>query len=176
VRPDDASAAAQGQAASQATCLPLADCCRRPRAGQVQVQALQPLWPACPPPLPAAEPLPAPLGFAGALAGNPFLVDRQFIAQELGMVGGVCPNSMDAVSDRCGLQASEAYSGRRCSCQPAPQLQALRYTALPRTHGQNSLGPLPAQCWSLPECSAGAGCSAGASREATIDHCRLAPR
>ncbi|KAJ9522528.1 hypothetical protein QJQ45_008364 [Haematococcus lacustris] len=51
-----------------------------------------------------------PLG-SGALAGNPFLVDRQFIAKELGMVGqaregkggrvgGVCPNSMDAVSDR----------------------------------------------------------------------------
>lgn len=40
-----------------------------------------------------------PLG-SGALAGNPFLVDRQFIAQELGFVGGVCPNSMDAVSDR----------------------------------------------------------------------------
>jgi argininosuccinate lyase len=40
-----------------------------------------------------------PLG-SGALAGNPFLVDRQFIARELGMVGGVCPNSMDAVSDR----------------------------------------------------------------------------
>jgi len=40
-----------------------------------------------------------PLG-SGALAGNPFLVDRQFIAAELGMVGGVCPNSMDAVSDR----------------------------------------------------------------------------
>jgi argininosuccinate lyase len=27
-------------------------------------------------------------------------VDRQFIARELGFVGGVCPNSMDAVSDR----------------------------------------------------------------------------
>eukprot|EP00879_Flechtneria_rotunda_P028952 GHRR01031194.1.p1 GENE.GHRR01031194.1~~GHRR01031194.1.p1 ORF type:complete len:144 (+),score=32.01 GHRR01031194.1:117-548(+) len=40
-----------------------------------------------------------PLG-SGALAGNPFLVDRQFLAQELGMIGGVCPNSMDAVSDR----------------------------------------------------------------------------
>jgi argininosuccinate lyase len=40
-----------------------------------------------------------PLG-SGALAGNPFLVDRQFIAKELDMVGGVCPNSMDAVSDR----------------------------------------------------------------------------
>eukprot|EP00955_Chlamydomonas_euryale_P054547 355871-Chlamydomonas_euryale.AAC.4 len=40
-----------------------------------------------------------PLG-SGALAGNPFLVDRQFLAKELGMVGGVCPNSMDAVADR----------------------------------------------------------------------------
>lgn len=40
-----------------------------------------------------------PLG-SGALAGNPFMVDRQFLAKELGMVGGVCPNSMDAVSDR----------------------------------------------------------------------------
>jgi Lyase len=34
------------------------------------------------------------------LAGNPFGVDRQFLASELGMIGGVCPNSMDAVSDR----------------------------------------------------------------------------
>ena len=40
-----------------------------------------------------------PLG-SGALAGNPFLVDRQYIAKELGFIGGVCPNSMDAVSDR----------------------------------------------------------------------------
>ncbi|MEW5314524.1 MAG: hypothetical protein WDW38_006016 [Sanguina aurantia] len=40
-----------------------------------------------------------PLG-SGALAGNPFGVDRQFIARELGFIGGVCPNSMDAVSDR----------------------------------------------------------------------------
>jgi hypothetical protein len=37
---------------------------------------------------------------SGAFAGNHFLVDRQFIARELGMVGGLCPNSMDAVSDR----------------------------------------------------------------------------
>ena len=36
---------------------------------------------------------------SGALAGNPFGVDRQAIAQDLGMAG-VCPNSMDAVSDR----------------------------------------------------------------------------
>ena len=35
-----------------------------------------------------------------AWQGNPFGVDRQFIAKELGFVGGVCPNSMDAVSDR----------------------------------------------------------------------------
>ncbi|KAL0039532.1 hypothetical protein WJX77_000918 [Trebouxia sp. C0004] len=40
-----------------------------------------------------------PLG-SGALAGNPFGVDRRFIAEELGFYGGVCPNSMDAVSDR----------------------------------------------------------------------------
>ena len=40
-----------------------------------------------------------PLG-SGALAGNPFKVDRQFLAKELGFIGGVCPNSMDAVSDR----------------------------------------------------------------------------
>lgn len=37
---------------------------------------------------------------SGALAGNPFGVDRQRMAAELGFVGGVCPNSMDAVSDR----------------------------------------------------------------------------
>ena len=37
---------------------------------------------------------------AGALAGNPFGVDRRQIAKELGFIGGVCPNSMDAVSDR----------------------------------------------------------------------------
>ena len=40
-----------------------------------------------------------PLG-SGALAGNPFGVDRRFLAEELGFYGGVCPNSMDAVSDR----------------------------------------------------------------------------
>lgn len=40
-----------------------------------------------------------PLG-SGALAGNPFGVDRQALAADLGMIGGVCPNSMDAVSDR----------------------------------------------------------------------------
>lgn len=40
-----------------------------------------------------------PLG-SGALAGNPFGVDRQALAADLGMTGGVCPNSMDAVSDR----------------------------------------------------------------------------
>lgn len=40
-----------------------------------------------------------PLG-SGALAGNPFGVDRQALAADLGMVGGVCPNSMDAVADR----------------------------------------------------------------------------
>ena len=36
----------------------------------------------------------------GALAGNHFGVDRQSIASDLGFSGGVCPNSMDAVSDR----------------------------------------------------------------------------
>ncbi|KAK9868975.1 hypothetical protein WJX84_011932 [Apatococcus fuscideae] len=40
-----------------------------------------------------------PLG-SGALAGNPFGVDRQALAKDLGFIGGVCPNSMDAVSDR----------------------------------------------------------------------------
>ncbi len=40
-----------------------------------------------------------PLG-SGALAGNPFGVDRRALAVDLGFVGGVCPNSMDAVSDR----------------------------------------------------------------------------
>jgi argininosuccinate lyase len=40
-----------------------------------------------------------PLG-SGALAGNPFGVDRRALAADLGFVGGVCPNSMDAVSDR----------------------------------------------------------------------------
>ena len=38
--------------------------------------------------------------FAGALAGNPFGVDRESIAKDLGFHGGICPNSMDAVSDR----------------------------------------------------------------------------
>ncbi|KAF6254982.1 argininosuccinate lyase [Scenedesmus sp. NREL 46B-D3] len=50
-----------------------------------------------------------PLG-SGALAGNPFMVDRQFIARELGMVGGVCPNSMDAVSDRDFVAESLFFS------------------------------------------------------------------
>ncbi|KAI7837903.1 hypothetical protein COHA_008284 [Chlorella ohadii] len=40
-----------------------------------------------------------PLG-SGALAGNPFGVDRKFLSHELGFEGRVCPNSMDAVSDR----------------------------------------------------------------------------
>jgi argininosuccinate lyase len=39
-----------------------------------------------------------PLG-AGALAGTPYPVDREFVAAELGF-DGVIPNSMDAVSDR----------------------------------------------------------------------------
>ncbi|KAJ3339994.1 argininosuccinate lyase [Gonapodya sp. JEL0774] len=39
-----------------------------------------------------------PLG-AGALAGNPFNIDRDFLAQELGFAG-VLPNSLYAVSDR----------------------------------------------------------------------------
>lgn len=39
-----------------------------------------------------------PLG-SGALAGNPFQVDRHFLAQELGFAS-VAPNSLDAVSDR----------------------------------------------------------------------------
>jgi argininosuccinate lyase len=39
-----------------------------------------------------------PLG-AGALAGTPFPIDREFVARELGF-DGVCQNSMDAVADR----------------------------------------------------------------------------
>lgn len=37
---------------------------------------------------------------AGALAGNPFGVDRQFLSRELGFEGRVCPNSMDAGADQ----------------------------------------------------------------------------
>ncbi|KXS20138.1 putative ARG4-arginosuccinate lyase [Gonapodya prolifera JEL478] len=40
----------------------------------------------------------SPLG-AGALAGNPFNIDRNFLAQDLGF-SGVLPNSLYAVSDR----------------------------------------------------------------------------
>ena len=40
-----------------------------------------------------------PLG-SGALAGNPFAVDRQSMAEELGFSGGISVNSMTAVSDR----------------------------------------------------------------------------
>ena len=40
-----------------------------------------------------------PLG-SGALAGHAFHLDRAALAAELGFVGGVSPNSMDAVSDR----------------------------------------------------------------------------
>jgi len=40
----------------------------------------------------------SPLG-AGALAGNPFGVDREFLAQELGFEG-IIENSLVAVSDR----------------------------------------------------------------------------
>jgi argininosuccinate lyase len=39
-----------------------------------------------------------PLG-CGALAGNPFNVDREFLATELGF-GGIIENSLVAVSDR----------------------------------------------------------------------------
>ena len=39
-----------------------------------------------------------PLG-AGALAGTPFPIDRDFVRQELGFAT-VCPNSLDAVADR----------------------------------------------------------------------------
>lgn len=39
-----------------------------------------------------------PLG-AGALAGNPFAVDRAFLRDELGF-GGIMMNSLQAVSDR----------------------------------------------------------------------------
>ena len=39
-----------------------------------------------------------PLG-AGALAGTPFPIDREFVARELGF-DSVCPNSLDAVADR----------------------------------------------------------------------------
>jgi argininosuccinate lyase len=39
-----------------------------------------------------------PLG-AGALAGNPFDVDREFLSKELGF-GGIIENSLVAVSDR----------------------------------------------------------------------------
>lgn len=39
-----------------------------------------------------------PLG-AGALAGTPFPIDREFVAKELGFAR-VCPNSLDAVADR----------------------------------------------------------------------------
>lgn len=50
-----------------------------------------------------------PLG-SGALAGNPFGIDRQLLAEELGFFGGVCPNSMDAVSDR-DFVAETAFFG-----------------------------------------------------------------
>ena len=40
-----------------------------------------------------------PLG-SGALAGNPFGLDRRALSADLGFGGRVCPNSMDAVSDR----------------------------------------------------------------------------
>lgn len=40
-----------------------------------------------------------PLG-AGALAGSSFPVDRAYVAQLLGMQGGIARNSLDAVSDR----------------------------------------------------------------------------
>ena len=50
-----------------------------------------------------------PLG-SGALAGNPFGVDRRTLAEELGFFGGVCPNSMDAVSDR-DFVAETAFFG-----------------------------------------------------------------
>ncbi|MBE7067269.1 MAG: argininosuccinate lyase [Ruminococcaceae bacterium] len=41
----------------------------------------------------------SPLG-SGALAGSTYPIDRQFVADTLGMTGGVTLNSMDSVSDR----------------------------------------------------------------------------
>ncbi|KAJ3076236.1 argininosuccinate lyase [Podochytrium sp. JEL0797] len=40
-----------------------------------------------------------PLG-SGALAGNPFNIDREFMAQDLGFTSGIMPNSLYGVSDR----------------------------------------------------------------------------
>ena len=83
-----------------------------------------------------------PLG-SGALAGNPFLVDRQFIAKELGMVGGVCPNSMDAVSDREWLWGGDVlgrggggWVGQEdtfSSCRAADGINARVYVCVIRT-------------------------------------------
>ena len=61
----------------------------RPPQRNLQLPTRLPLG--SPPFLPPLPPLPA-----GALAGNPFGVDRRFLARELGFEGRVCPNSMDA--------------------------------------------------------------------------------
>jgi len=75
-------------------------CCRTPRIGAGLEKAYPYPYAAAPLPGQATGGRAGAAASAGALAGNPFGVDRRAIAADLGMVGGVCPNSMDAVSDR----------------------------------------------------------------------------
>lgn len=51
-----------------------------------------------------------PLG-SGALAGSTYSIDRQYVADTLGMTGGVTMNSMDSVSDRdFAIELASCYS------------------------------------------------------------------
>jgi len=99
-----------------------------------------------------------PLG-SGALAGNPFLVDRQFIAQELGMVGGVCPNSMDAVSDRewgVGVGAVQWGWGKGV-CRAADRGERFNHSSrVLGERGRKSMDAVSDREWGVCE---GEGCS-----------------
>jgi hypothetical protein len=67
----------------------------------------------------------------GALAGNPFGVDRRFLSSELGFEGRVCPNSMDAGRRRlaggrvvcllCGPNGSRMLCLAVCAGRQRPQ-------------------------------------------------------
>jgi hypothetical protein len=61
---------------------------------------------------------------------------RQFIARELGFVGGVCPNSMDAVSDRERPLLARAPAPAPARRRPATAPSGSERPRLPHTHAR----------------------------------------